>query len=373
MVDDPALSTPLSEVTFVVLDLETTGGSPAACAITEVGALKFHGGACTGAFETLVNPGVPIPPDIVYFTGITEAMVAPAPDISSVLPAFSEFIGDAVIVGHNVRFDLAFLRANRARLGYPPATNRSVDTCTLARRLLVDEVPDCKLGTLARHLATPTVPCHRAFADAAATAELFHLFLERVGTIGVTALDDLLALPATAKHPQFAKLRWVAPLPRSPGVFAFRDGRGDVIYVGRAQNLRRRVRSLFTSTDRRRIGPLLREAQSLDHHPCADDAGAQALELELLRRHLPRYNRQVRLWERQRYVRLPAPGRAGRPAVVRRPAAGDGREHLGPFGSPAVAREVVAALLGAPGADPDVLRRHACDRSASPGPSDLVA
>lgn len=359
--DDPTLQTPLAEVTFVVLDLETTGGSPTGCAITEVGALKYRGGVCVGTFETLVNPGVRLPPDIVYLTGITEAMVAPAPMIESVLPAFSEFIGDAVIVGHNVRFDLAFLRANRTRLGYSATTNRSVDTCLLARRLLADEVTDCRLGTLARHLAIPTTPCHRAFADAAATAELFHLLLERVGTIGVTALDDLLALPATARHPQFAKLRWVAPLPRSPGVFLFRDGRGEVIYVGRARNLRRRVRSLFTSTDGRRIGPLLREAQSLDHQPCADDAESQDVELDLLRRHRPRYNRQVRLWERQRFVRLPAAGRAGRPTVVRTPGAGDERTHLGPFGTPALARAVVEALVGGPDADPDILRRLGVD------------
>src|SRR5688572_7310285 len=100
--DDSA--TPLVDVTFVVLDLETTGGSAQACAITEVGALKFKGGECLGTFQTLVNPGdgVRLPPEIVYLTGITEAMVAPAPKIESVLPAFTEFIGDAVIVGHNV-------------------------------------------------------------------------------------------------------------------------------------------------------------------------------------------------------------------------------------------------------------------------------
>src|SRR5215510_4572088 len=105
------LGTPLSQVTFVVVDLETTGGSPYSDAITEIGALKLCGGELLGRFETLVNPGVPIPPMITYLTGITEAMVLPAPRIDEVLPAWLEFARDAVIVGHNIRFDISFLDA----------------------------------------------------------------------------------------------------------------------------------------------------------------------------------------------------------------------------------------------------------------------
>ena len=301
-----ALATPLSEVTFVVLDLETTGGSAHSCAITEVGALKLRGGECLGTFQTLVNPGpgVRLPPEITYLTGITESMVAPAPPIDSVLPAFAEFIGDAVIVGHNVRFDLGFLRANLARLGYPSLTNRFVDTYALARRLVRDELPDCKLRTLARHFRTTAQPCHRALDDARATGEVLHGLLERTASLGVLALDDLLALPATSAHPQVAKLRWVAPLPREPGVYLFKDITGRVLYVGRATDLRRRVRSHFASDDRRRIGPLLREAASLDHIRCANELEAAVLEVRLVHEHLPRYNGQVKAWRTYRYLEV---------------------------------------------------------------------
>jgi len=106
------LGTPLHEVTFVVVDLETTGGSPATCAITEIGAVKYRGGECLGSFQTLVNPGVPIPPTITFLTGITEAMVYPAPPIADTLPHFLAFLGepaaDLVLAGHNLRFDTAF-------------------------------------------------------------------------------------------------------------------------------------------------------------------------------------------------------------------------------------------------------------------------
>src|SRR5438874_6413872 len=129
------LGTPLHEVTFCVVDLETTGGSAAADEITEVGAVKLRGGECLGTFQTLVNPGVAIPPAITVLTGITEAMVLPAPMIERVLPTFLEFVGDAVVVGHNVRFDMSFLRAAIDRGGYMRPVNSVVDTCALARRL----------------------------------------------------------------------------------------------------------------------------------------------------------------------------------------------------------------------------------------------
>src|SRR5690606_7032694 len=106
--------------------------------------------------------GLPIPPQITVLTGITEAMVLPAPRVGPVLASFLEFLGDAVIVGHNVRYDLGFLNASLEAHGHPRLANRSVDTCALARRLVRDEVPNCRLGTLARAFRLPHQPCHRA-------------------------------------------------------------------------------------------------------------------------------------------------------------------------------------------------------------------
>ncbi|CAB4676435.1 unannotated protein [freshwater metagenome] len=130
------LGTPLSQVTFCVIDLETTGGSAASCGITEIGAVKLRGGECIGTFQTLVNPGCAIPPEITVLTGITHSMVMPAPRIEAVLPSLLEFIGDAVIVGHNIRFDLSFVQAALERDQRPKLTNRAVDTVALARRLV---------------------------------------------------------------------------------------------------------------------------------------------------------------------------------------------------------------------------------------------
>ena len=143
------IGTPLHEVTFVVVDLETTGGNRNDDMITEVGAVKVRGGECLGTFQTLVNPGRAIPPQISVLTGLTDALVASAPRIEAVLPSLLEFIGDAVFVGHNVSFDLGFVRAALERAGRPRWVGTVLDTVALARRLVRDEVPDCKLGTLA--------------------------------------------------------------------------------------------------------------------------------------------------------------------------------------------------------------------------------
>ena len=210
------LGMPLSETTFVVLDLETTGGSANTDAITEIGALKLRGGELLGRLETLVNPGVPIPPMITVLTGITEAMVLPAPRIAEILPPLLEFAGDAVIVGHNIRFDCSFLDAALVANGYPRLTNRRVDTLALARRLVRDEIPNLRLSTLARHFRTSVEPNHRAYADAAATAEVLHALLERAASYGVLGLDDLLALPSMRAHPSAAKLALTGPAPARP-------------------------------------------------------------------------------------------------------------------------------------------------------------
>ncbi|HEX2038350.1 MAG TPA: DEDD exonuclease domain-containing protein [Acidimicrobiales bacterium] len=341
------LGTPLVDVTFVVVDLETTGGSPADCAVTEIGAVKLRGGECLGTFQTLVNPGLPIPPHITYLTGITQAMVLPAPRIETVLPSFLEFCRDAVLVGHNVRFDLSFLNAALAAAERPRLANRSIDTCALARRLVRDEVSDCRLGTLAAHFRVGHRPTHRALDDALATGEVMHALLERAGSLGVLTLDDLLELPTVKGHPMVAKLALTAGLPRKPGVYLFRDAGGRVLYVGKAVDLRRRVRSYFTGDDRRKVGALLRETQRIDHVVTGGELEASVLEVRLVAELLPRYNRQLKLWRRYAYVKLTLDERFPRLSVVRAPKRDDGCLYLGPLSSSATARLLVEAIESA--------------------------
>jgi DNA polymerase-3 subunit epsilon len=340
------LATPLSQVTFVVLDLETTGTSPSLDAITEIGAVKYRGGEHLGTFATLVNPGVPIPPFITVLTGITEAMVLPAPRIEELLAPLLEFIGNAVLVGHNFRFDTSFLDAALIRRGFRPLENPRVDTLGMSRRLLRDEVPDLKLGTLAQHLRVATEPCHRALDDADATAEVFHALLERAGTLGVLGLDDLLAVPRLRSHPTSRKLRLTARLPRSPGIYRFRDRAGRVIYVGRATNLRARVRAHFHGDTRSTIPQLVRETETMEWTECSEELEVSVRETRLLREHQPRFNRGAEGWRKYAYLKLTLTERLPRLAVVREPRE-DGARYIGPLPSSAVAAELRDAIEAA--------------------------
>ncbi|MCU1499047.1 MAG: dnaQ [Acidimicrobiales bacterium] len=336
------LGTPLHQVTFCVLDIETTGGTAADGGITEIGAAKFCGGEPLGTFRTFVNPGCAIPRQITMLTGITQSMVAPAPPPDVVLPTFLEFLGDAVIVGHNVRYDLGYLNGALERSGRPRLANRVVDTLGLARRLVRDEVPNCKLGTLADRFRLEHRPSHRALDDALATADLLHLLLERAGRLGVCGLDDLLGLPTMGGHASAAKLRLTDKLPRSPGVYLFRDGAGRTLYVGKASNLRSRVRSYFSSDDRRKVGQLLRETERIDHVVCPSALEAAVLEVRLIHRLEPRFNRQLTTWRRYVYLKL-TDERFPRLSVVKaiRP---DDALYLGPLPSTKAARRVAEAI-----------------------------
>ena len=336
------LGTPLADVTFCVLDIETTGGDRNSDLITEIGMVKVRAGEFLGTLQTLINPGRTIPPMITVLTGITESMVVRAPPIEAVLPAMIEFLGDAVVVGHNVGFDMAFINAALTRRGDAEIVNPVIDTLPLARRLIRDEVPDCRLGTLASRFRLDHRPSHRALDDALATADLLHFLLERAAGLGVLGLDDLIALPRIGAHPQAGKLRMTAGLPRAPGVYLFRGAHDQVLYVGKATNLRQRVRSYFGSDDRRKIGTLLREAQRVSHVTTPNVLAAEVLELRYLQQLSPRYNKVGTSPQKYRYVRLSTDEAWPRLSVVNE-ATGAG-VYLGPLPSKANADAVIEAL-----------------------------
>lgn len=349
--DDVGL--PLSEVTFVVVDLETTGGSAAEHAITEIGAVKVRGGEVLGELGSLVDPGVAIPPLVAALTGITDALVAGAPRLESVLPAFWEFSRGAVLVAHNAPFDIGFLKAACARQGLPWPAPAVVDTARLARTALRrDEVRDCKLATLARHFRASVEPTHRALDDARATVDVLHALLERVAGLGVGTLDDLTAFTSRVSPAQRAKRTLADRLPGGPGVYVFRDQRGAALYVGTtSRSIRARVRTYFTASEtRRRMSEMVGIAERVEAIPCATPLEARVRELRLIAAEAPRYNRRSTRPDRESWVKLTAEPYP-RLAVVRevRDDADRGARYLGPFRSAATARDAADALVAAAG------------------------
>jgi DNA polymerase III epsilon subunit family exonuclease len=200
-------STALHETTFVIVDLETTGSSPKkGAAITEIGAVKVKSGQYLGNFESFVNPLTSIPEYITQMTGITDLMLAKAPVIDEILPAFLEFAGGAeqtIIVAHNAPFDLSFLKSAAKELDLDWPKYKTLDTVTIARQVLSKEdVPNCKLSTLAQFFGTKTEPNHRALDDAKATTEILHGLIERLGSFEVYTVDSLMEFAKTAAHIQ---------------------------------------------------------------------------------------------------------------------------------------------------------------------------
>lgn len=347
------LGTPLREVEFVVVDLETTGGPPGAHAITEIGAVRVRGGEVLAEFSTLVNPGVPIPPMITVLTGITTAMVLEAPAIEEVLPSFLEWAGfgrGSVLVAHNARFDAGFLKAACHDLDRAWPSPPVVDTLALARRVVTrDETRNMKLASLAALFRATVEPNHRALADAQATVDVLHGLLDRLGPLGVTHLEDLATAADPVPPARRRKSVMAAGLPTGPGVYQFLGPSGEVLYVGTATNLRARVRSYFTAAEkRRRIGEMVDLATDVRAIPCASVIEARVRELRLIDQHQPAYNRRSRGATKRAWVKLTNEAHP-RLSIVRTLPTEDLARAIGPFPSRRAAEramEVIAETTG---------------------------
>lgn len=331
---------PLESVPYVVFDLETTGSSARKGAITEVGALKLAGGEVVDKFTTLVNPGRPIEPFVVRLTGITDAMVADAPDINEVLPEFERFVEGTVLVGHNVSFDCGFVTAARGGEALP---NPVLDTLKLAR-VLVPGLRRYRLSALAQHFQVEATPVHRAFSDAAATAEVFLELLRRLDTAGVRMVREAVQLRARSRA-AIQMRHMVQELPAQPGVYYFLNKKEEVLYVGKAKDLRARVRAHF-STDEANLKTreLLKEAAAVKVERTQTELQALTLEAREINRLLPPYNIAgieehvnwyIRLDLRQPY---PVPERAPEPVLEQ------GVLNLGPYSSGGVVDGCIEAL-----------------------------
>jgi DNA polymerase-3 subunit epsilon len=339
------LGTPLSQITFVVVDLETNGGPNHEGGITEIGAVKIKGGEILSEFQTLVNPLTDIPPFIELLTGISKSMVADAPTLETVLPMFWDWAQDAALVAHNAPFDIGFLKAANSLQQIPWHQPQVVDTVTLARALVSkDEVPNRKLGTLAAFFGSPTEPVHRALADARATVHVFHALLERAGSFGVTTIEDLkeIGTVINARHRQ--KRHLAADLPDRPGVYIFRDDKNRTLYVGKSKSLRKRVATYFTKSEQRsRMARMLDLTESVSYIECATELEASVREFRIIQEQKPMFNRsgirsESNLWLRLTKEAFP------RLSVVRQVRPDLGLLHLGPLRSREKATLIIDAI-----------------------------
>ncbi len=299
----------LLDTTFVVLDLETTGGSPSNCKITEIGAVKVKGGEIIGEFQSFVNPETAIPPFISVLTGITDAMVATAPTIGEVFYSLLEFIGspnESVLVAHNAPFDLGFLKSAADKLEYSWPKYEVLDTAKISRYALTkDDVMNFKLATLAKYFGAVTEPDHRALSDARATVDVLHGVFERLGSQGIFNLSDLKSLSNQITDAQRKKRYLADNAPEAPGVYIFKDERDQPLYIGTSRNLKSRVRTYFSGSERRkRIHDMIALATKLEFIETPTILEAEIRELRLIGSVQPRFNRRSRFQNKAYVLRL---------------------------------------------------------------------
>ena len=332
----------LEDATWTVFDLETTGLSPGTSRICEVGAQRVERLELAGTFETLVNPRMPLPRAIQALTGIEQAQLRGAPSAELAIRRFLAFAGDCVLVAHNARFDMAFLDDEVARLTGRRVAVPVVDTVWLARRLLEGRIRRVGLASLAHFFGTATEPCHRALPDARATAEILVALVGLAQERGALTVGDVVELAAPRARRLHGKRSLVAAAPTTPGVYLFRDRNDVVLYVGRARNLRARLRSYFSGGRQRpAVEAALGALDRVEWRETGSELEAALDELRLIRELRPPAN---------------ARGGGGSHLWLRRGAKSwsvvtDPTEH-GPIGGRGVAQRAARALAGFTGDEP---------------------
>ncbi len=272
---------------YAIVDIETSGSHPADNGITEIAIVLYDGEQVEGRYETLVNPGYPIPPFVVQLTGITNEMAETAPAFSEVAHKIFNLLSNRIFIAHNVNFDYSFVKYHLRAAGYE-WTPKKLCTLKLSRKAFPG-LPKYGLGHICRALDIPVQNRHRAGGDANATAILFDKILKASGE---KLIKDFLKkenreqiLPPNLPNEQ------VNGLPYVPGVYYFHDSKGKVIYVGKAKNLKQRVVSHFTGLNAgRKRQEFLRNIYSVTYKECPTEFTACILESIEIKRLWPVYN-----------------------------------------------------------------------------------
>jgi DNA polymerase-3 subunit epsilon len=330
----------LGDVAFTIVDLETTGATPGFAKITEIGAVRLEHGKQVGVFSQLVNPHQPISAMITSLTGISDEMVRDAPFIDEVLPRFVEFSAGSVMVAHNARFDLGFLDYELSMLMRCTFPRPALDTLRLARRLCPGQ--RCSLGALAQRFDTRVKPVHRALDDALATAELLQLFLARLEEQGLCTLEEVARFCEPGARRNYHKITLTEALPTTSGVYIMRDAVGHALYIGKAENLRRRTRDHFMQRQAHGARQALELLDRFEIVETGSEFAALLIEGRLIARHRPMYNQHGTRVRAYNYVKLTADEY---PRVYATPnLKPDGGVYAGPFRRASFAKKLADCL-----------------------------
>lgn len=350
---------------FVAVDVETTGLKSTTHRVIEVGMVRYRGGQVDDRFTQLVNPGRKLPQYISKLTGIHDADLEEALPFERIAVAVQDFIGNLTIVGHNVGFDVQFISAELRRAGLPSLINERLDTMNLGLALLPN-IRRPSLDKIATQLGMAPRKLHRALDDAELTARCALLLMEIAGERGISSLEELRAsVQFTPNRPREGVGRarsmidssHLEHIPRCPGVYLMRDGAGQIIYIGKAKNLRDRVASYYNQPlgYTRKMDGLAEAIARIDVERTGTELEALILESQLIRRYQPRYNSALKAHEQYPYIRVTMSSPWPRICLARSPA-DNGDRFFGPFQNRSAARATVDLLNS-------VLHLRTCPRS----------
>ncbi len=351
----------IKDADFVVVDLETTGLEPDHARILEIAAVRVKGNTVIDTFEQLVNPESKVPWQITNLTGIMTNDIVGQPIIADVLPRFIEFLGDAIFVAHNVRFDWGFIAAEISRAGLPSLKNQKLCTVRIARRLLRG-LKSKSLESLIHHFRIHSEDHHRALIDAIATQEVFAkllLMLERQHEI--TTLEELLNYQYSSYNKSSAERKrldhirehYLKNLPDSPGVYHMRRKDGKLLYIGKARVLRDRVRSYFAGTENhaKHIRAMIGQVHEIQWTDTETELEALLLESRLIKEYIPPFNKAGRKHRNRVFLRLGDISDSGWITLIQHIRA-DGARHYGPMATRKEATYLAQILVSLYGASP---------------------
>lgn len=273
---------------YAILDIETTGGQFNEEGITEIAIYKFDGHEIVDQFISLVNPEIPIQPFVVKLTGINNAMLQSAPKFFEVAKRIIEMTNDCVIVAHNASFDYRILRTEFRRLGYDFEA-QTLCTVELSKKLLPEQ-PSHSLGKLVRALGIPMADRHRASGDALATVKLFKILLEK--DLEKEIVKDFIKLEIE-KGIAPKLLDIVAKLPAKTGVYYIHNEKGNLVYIGKSRNIKKRINQHFTGTSTK-CKKIQAEVFTVTYDETGSELIALLKESEEIKINKPIYNRAQR-------------------------------------------------------------------------------
>ncbi|HRI47931.1 MAG TPA: exonuclease domain-containing protein, partial [Ignavibacteriaceae bacterium] len=337
------------EACFSVLDVETTGINSSLNNIIEIGIIKVQNNVVIDQFSSFINPGRAIPIFITNLTGITDDDVYDAPFFEDVAFDISEFLQDSIVVGHNLPFDMGFIKREMRLAGIQNFQPLQLCTLKLARRIF-PQLKSKSLGNVAHHLAIKLEDAHRATGDAEATAKILYKIIDAIkNETSINNVKELIEYqfsPSTGmKRPKLSKKMNsdLAVVPNNPGIYYFLDAKGDVIYVGKAKSLRERIRSYLTDSTQRKSKKILDKASRIKTETTNSELTALLTEAEMIKALKPKFNKLLKKYSSKYYIKFEMTNRFPKVSITS-DFDFDGNDYFGLYVSRRKAQKIIEVI-----------------------------